>query len=47
MDGQVRAERNRKQSVMESSTAKYLGFDFAQRNAKNGEINASEEYNSG
>jgi len=29
MDGQVRAERNHKQSVMESSTAKYLGFDFA------------------
>lgn len=31
---------------MESSAAKYLGFDFAQRGAKTRQINASGEYNS-
>lgn len=31
---------------MESSAAKYLGFDFAQRSAKTRKKNASGEYNS-
>lgn len=42
MAGQVRAESNHKQNAMESSVAKYLGFDFAQRSARPRQINASK-----